>query len=124
MGWRDSLGRLFGAAPKPPARKPMGKQPNLGVAGSPRAKLIAEALKIQKTQGNMVREVLSKAISELEQGGVKTLRDPKALTRLMTLIQTRRALQRMITGGMRELLGGPPAPPAPPTPPKSKVVRR
>ena len=58
-----------------------------------------------------IRDLLRRYLTQ-EGFDVVVAEDGKALTRLMTLIQTRRALQRMITGGLRELLGGPPAPPA------------
>lgn len=129
MGLRDRLGQLFGAKPKPAARKPAAKGPLPSVKDSPRAKLIAEAMRIHRTQGAMVRQVLTDAVGELQKGGAKTLRDPEALARLMGLIQAQRTMKRLMSGdlrrylvlnGVRELLGGS----APAEPTKTKAVRR
>ncbi len=128
MGWRDSLNGLLGKKPKAAPRKPAAKGPP-AVKDSDRAKLIAEALKVHRTQGAMVRDVLASAVGELQAGGVKTLRDPHALERLMSLIQAQRTMKRLMSGdlrrhvmlnGVRELRDGP----VPPSSAKTKVVKR
>lgn len=88
------LKNLFGGKPKT-APKKAGALP---VKDSARAKLIAEAQRIQRSQGSAVRQTLTQAISDLGKAGPKLLKDPDALTRLVSLIQTRQTLNGLATG--------------------------
>ena len=115
---------LFGK-PKPAAKKP-GSPP---AKDSARAKLIADALRIQRTQGAVVRKTLSNAIGSLTKSGSEILRDPDALARLMSLIQTRQTLNGLADAAPGLLpptdgAGGPKAAQGAAIPPKSRAVRR
>ncbi len=115
---------LFGK-PKPAAKKP-GSPP---AKDSARAKLIADALRIQRTQGAVVRKTLSHAIGSLTKTGSEILRDPDALERLMSLIQTRQTLNGLADAAPGLLppadwAKGPKAAQGTPVAPKSRAVRR
>lgn len=80
---------LFGGKPKSKETKKAGSTP---AQDSPRAKLIADALRIQRAQGAVVRKTLADAIRDLGKTGPKILRDPDALARLVSLVQARQTL--------------------------------
>lgn len=86
---------LFGGKPTPGQAKKAGSP---AAKDSPRAKLIADALRIQRAQGAVVRDTLTKAIGDLGKTGPKILKDPDALARLVGLIQTRQTLNGLATG--------------------------
>jgi hypothetical protein len=126
MSW---LKKLLGGPAKAPAKSTAQKKGMPAVADSPRAKAIAEAKRIHRTQSAMVRTQIANSIDELQRAGPKILRDPAQLERLMGLIQAQRAVgglmrhdlkRYMVLTGLRQWLGKDKVSP----PARPRVVKR
>ena len=121
------LKKLLGSKPAKQAARPAPKAKTYVTRKTDRAKMIAEAMAVFRREKKRMNAGLDEALAKIRAEAPKALKDPEALSRLLSLYKAHVDLRRMMASdnkrflvltGMRELLED-----APKTPPKPAPKR-
>jgi len=119
------LKKLFGSKPAKPAAVPAPKAKTYVTSKTDRAKVIREAMAVFRREKKQMSAGLDEALAKIRAEAPKALKDPEAMSRLLSLYKAHIDLRRMMASdnkrflvltGMRELLEDEPKPPPKPTP--------